>query len=511
MSTHLRRKRRTAALTAAQHKVTARITHLATSATPDGGGDLIGFIDGAAAALHEGYQDAMGAGSEHAAADIPDTPTVDFQQEAAARAQTQHPFLMNLATALAAGTALDVLDSRIGIYGQTLVGAYNAAYGQTVQSAHPDYEIVWELGETEHCDACLDRAGKVYTFRDLPGWPGDGEFNGDICRGGPRCGCTLSYREGGQELATGENTQRPDSLDYYDQQRAEAEANRIDAQQARSDFLDTLPGDRTDLETPMGQAFDRDSIRQAIADQFNAIIRQSGGYEGVSIEPGDIPADLVAEYAHKYSASEPRDAQGRWAPGGADKPTYENTQHMTDGDLAQAMAEAYTTNPEHAAAIEQILDQRDAQGETFTPQSWGQGTSAGTTPGASNGGGRPAANVAGRMKEGAAAEYDRYAMSQYSKALEDLNGVLLNEAGKAYARSGHTGLEYQIFRSPWSQAQKYASEELKQWWLENGRETHSSFRYGLNHWSVDRAAAQAVAARGHSRTRVANINDRSQQ
>ena len=108
----------------------------------------------------------------------------------------------------------------------------------------------------------------------------------------------------------------------------------------------------------------------------------------------------------------------------------------------------------------------------------------------------------------ASEEYQNYVMSQYKKALNDLNGVLLNDAGKAYARgAGGSDLEINLFSGSATIARKYASEELLQWWLENGRETLGSFRYRMYGWDYDRKAAQTVRSLGYERGQIAR--DRS--
>lgn len=203
---------------------------------------------------------------------------------------------MGLMKAVISGISTAALANRFGLYAQTLVGAYNSAYGQTVVSAHPTYEIVWELGATEkHCAPCLSRAGKVFTVQSLPGWPGDGDFGGNICAGGSRCGCSLSYREGGVEVSRFENTGRANALPHYDQQNEDAAARRDAAEQARADFVSGLPNRvGSDGTSTQGRALDRDAIRQELADALNARERASGGYQGVTYEPQDIPADEVA-------------------------------------------------------------------------------------------------------------------------------------------------------------------------------------------------------------------------
>lgn len=296
MSAKLRQKRRAERLAPAMAAVAAGLTRLVTDHR-DGKISPVHVIDKGTDVMAAGYATAMGAGSEDASDDIADTPTVDFAQQAQERAQGQQGFLMGLMRDALAAASVDALASRLGLYGQTLVGSYNAAYGHTVIASHPTYEIVWELGATEkHCKPCISRAGKVYTVQTLPGFPGDGDFGGAICSGGPRCGCSLSYREAGQEVASMTNTQRADSMGYYDQQNADAAALRADNAAGRAEFVSQLPSTPgRDGTSAQSRALDRDAIRQELADAANAREQAAGGYQGVSTEPRDIAAEQVAQ------------------------------------------------------------------------------------------------------------------------------------------------------------------------------------------------------------------------
>jgi hypothetical protein len=261
-------------------------------------------VDQAVDVMRTGYNDAMIAGSRHANDDH-DAQVLDFRQAAAQRAEGQRGYVMRLLTA--GTTALDVgtLNSRFQQYGSTLTGAYNEAYGRTVEATGDDYEIIWHLGQTEHCGLCLDRAGRSFTFEDLPGWPGDGEFGGPICEGGPNCGCSLEFRERHEPVSViGTNTQRPDSVGYYQQQRSDIDQARQEARENRQRFLETIPG------SAAARAAQRDTVRQQLADIANATIRAAGGYSGITIEPADIPADLVPQIiarAVKYGVNQPVD------------------------------------------------------------------------------------------------------------------------------------------------------------------------------------------------------------
>lgn len=249
-------------------------------------------LQGAVDAMAHGYGSVMDAASQHAVDEHGGVPQ-DFTGHAAMRAETQRAYLMGmLKTAAQADPDQDPewLDSRTALYGKTLNAAYNEAYGQTVQANNPDYEIVWHLGESEHCPLCLARDGKSYTFDTLPGYPGDGGFGGAdaLCLGGPNCACVLEYKESGKPSLFAENTQRPESVQYYQDQLQTITAARAQSAQARTDFVESLP-----TTGAQARALNRDQIRRLLADEANAAIRAQGGYPGVSVEPADIPADLV--------------------------------------------------------------------------------------------------------------------------------------------------------------------------------------------------------------------------
>jgi 2'-5' RNA ligase len=307
-------------------------------------------IDTAVAALAAGYRRVMADAANHARKDHPVAATkddttgddgytyVDPVVDAAAtqRAESQRTFLMGLLMALAAGgtAALDKIASRLDLYTRSLNTAYNVMYGQTVQSDHPHYEVIWHLGAAEHCKLCIDRDGQVFTFDSLPGYPGDGPFGGigAICLGSANCHCSLEYREPGAPSLFGENTQRPDSVGYYRQQLDDITAARDAAAQARTDFLGSIP------DAPAMRAFTRDEIRRELADLANRDIRAAGGYPGVSVEPLDISASdvaaLVPDYAKSRAAASELEALGRHLRKGRLISTWE-PRHITQDTLAR--------------------------------------------------------------------------------------------------------------------------------------------------------------------------------
>lgn len=81
------------------------------------------------------------------------------------------------------------LDNRADLYVGRMRGTANEAF---VNASDPDSSFEWELGDTEHCDDCLEMAdGGPYTVDTLFSFPGDG---GTQCLG--NCGCTLTRDDG---------------------------------------------------------------------------------------------------------------------------------------------------------------------------------------------------------------------------------------------------------------------------------------------------------------------------
>lgn len=67
-------------------------------------------------------------------------------------------------------------------------------------------------------------------------------------------------------------------------------------------------------------------------------------------------------------------------------------------------------------------------------------------------------------------DYQRHVDHQYLKALEECSGVLVNKEGRAQGIDGFT-----LFSGPTARAQKYASEELLEFWEKYPRRTMAQF------------------------------------
>lgn len=92
-------------------------------------------------------------------------------------------------------------------------------------------------------------------------------------------------------------------------------------------------------------------------------------------------------------------------------------------------------------------------------------------------------------------EYQQYIGAQIARAENELS-VIFNNKNRQLAMDKGIDI-YQLFTGPYHVAQKYASEELKEWWLVNSRETLGSFRYKAFHWASDKDYADTVRMYGH--------------
>jgi hypothetical protein len=267
-------------------------------------------VDSAVGVMYAAYLDAMNTGSMHAASDYK-VPAKDFTGDAHDRAEIQRHWLKTLfrkaQEVVVKAPTMAGIDNSVDGYAASVNGAYSTGYGETVLESGGSYSIIWELGAAiNHCKECIARDGVSYTVHDLPGWPGDGDFGGNICMGGPNCSCTVSFVEVTSALADdggidgideeniGRNTQRDEGgIEYYSSQNTTIADLRDETISMRDEFLSTIPDDAA------ARAYNRDEIRSALAALENARIRSSGGYSGVSVEPVDISAQAVAERTTK--------------------------------------------------------------------------------------------------------------------------------------------------------------------------------------------------------------------
>lgn len=80
-------------------------------------------------------------------------------------------------------------------------------------------------------------------------------------------------------------------------------------------------------------------------------------------------------------------------------------------------------------------------------------------------------------------EWERYSMGAYMDAEDRTGGSLLSTKGR------EAGIDaMSLFSGSAKRASKYASDELKAYWQENGRHTAASHRYTLLGRASDRKA-----------------------
>ena len=223
------------------------------------------------------------------------------EQTAIERAAAQHPYLTGLALGALGGSAM-ALANRAAMYGASLTGAYEQAYGTTVingmssplpatdgltdgsgMSNTPSNAVITWHAQSDACEQCAPRDGQTYSSQTLPGWPGDGSFGGDICLGGPLCRCSLSYDDG-TNTATGTNTLRPQSLAGNLSAETGPMGHIAQWTAGRQAFTDSLPDivQPGEVYSAQARAVMRDQVRSQIADELG-------------IHPADVPASSVAD------------------------------------------------------------------------------------------------------------------------------------------------------------------------------------------------------------------------
>jgi hypothetical protein len=222
----------------------------------------------------------------------------------------------------------------------------------------------------------------------------------------------------------------------------------------------------------------------------------------------NIPARLPAP-ATAVDDAIPDMPEARVKATKADELTYDSTLHWSDEKLMQQMARYADDDPEAMDKLLDIIDQRAAvQAEREAAEArlvqsireqdkrdaeirrYAQDNDPSTNPAAKP---ERALTQTERIRE----EYSQYIGAQINRALDDLNGVFFNNKMLSTARAkGIT--EEQLFTGSYNIAQKYASEELKEWWLQNGRETLGSFRYRIAQQPSDYKHALRVKNLGHS-------------
>lgn len=311
--------------------------------------------------MRHGYSTLMTQASQAAARDLADVEPMaaqDIDALAAVRASNQQPFLMGMAQDAAqasqTGESPTWLPARAKLYSETMRPAWEHAYGRTAAIADPTTKIIWHLGEAEHCPLCIARDGQEYTIDTLPCWPGDGGF-GECCLGGPNCKCWLEFKVGDNTTGIGENLRR--EAGYFQQQRSTITARRAEARQQRDAFIAELPNTPgSDGTSARSRAQSREDLRRKLADLANRRIQQGGGYPGVSVEPADIPAKLIAGILGQYGEDAPASEIPITALMNAVESMY--TGKLTEADMTKAAFTAAMT-----AAVVDLLEPHEVRAE----------------------------------------------------------------------------------------------------------------------------------------------------
>jgi len=259
-----------------------------------------GFVGGATAALHRAYSSAYVAGSASASPDgtVSESARKTFDGWSRTRASSQAQWLEGVALGVAAA-AIPNLMARFDLYAAGTTAAYEHGATATAMAADPKKVITWHLGDAEHCDLCIERDNQTYTEATLPGYPGDGSFGGDLCLGGPRCACWLSF----DSPAGHGETLQPSLLRQLNIGQGPATTPTLeDAKQsywaARGEFVAGLPTSvpMDELYSVQQRAMIRDAVRQEIAEE-----------QGVG--PWEVTAQQVADRLPPGVSSKPSPAE----------------------------------------------------------------------------------------------------------------------------------------------------------------------------------------------------------
>jgi hypothetical protein len=257
--------------------------------------DKAEFTSQGQSALQAGYTAAYGAGSEAALADLGVdgvSPSADPTEAAEARAEAQAGYLDGFADDIEAGVSSADLADRAALYAAGLTSLFEQGYvdegtgaiaSDDTDTGDASGNIVWNLGDAEHCPNCEELDGQAFTADDLPGFPGDGVFGQDeLCEGGPRCACFLTFED--------------DSGNVLDQTETPSGA-RVNAMDDTPDTLAASRGKYSETLTKYSEDQPRDS-----QGRFGSGGGSSSSHSDVPREP-DLPADHSApNIAEKVNA-----------------------------------------------------------------------------------------------------------------------------------------------------------------------------------------------------------------
>lgn len=243
--------------------------------------------------------------------------------------------------------------------------------------------------------------------------------------------------------------------------------------------------------------------------------RERAIMQAMNQDPGVMDAIAADAYGNRPPAHPDMLEAVTLTPSTGPLLSYENTADLSDDELMEAMGSVFADDPEAWDKLEGIMETREARrlGDLPEPAPDAFVDPFGTVlDGGSDGfvdpfgtvldGGADAVTNPTLRKERkltpnekVAEEYWDYAQTQYQTALEELNGVLFNSKFHDLAREKGIS-EDSLFTGPFHVANKYASDELREWWRLNGRETQTSYRYQALGRPSDYKAWQAVQKQG---------------
>jgi 8-oxo-dGTP pyrophosphatase MutT (NUDIX family) len=154
--------------------------------------------------LKAAYEAGAGQATSELGADVVTALTDDATDAAIAeRIDSLQPLLESFGSDIANGDVSDAaIANRASMWADQAQPAFEEGYVDS--GAASGTPIIWHLGDTSQpCDLCLNRDGEKFTVDEIDGigFPGDGDFGGDTCLGGPRCGCWLEFVKDGETLA----------------------------------------------------------------------------------------------------------------------------------------------------------------------------------------------------------------------------------------------------------------------------------------------------------------------
>ncbi|MDE2100393.1 MAG: phage portal protein [Patescibacteria group bacterium] len=175
------------------------------------------FVDQAQALLQEAYKEGLHLGAISEFYDY--QTTNDDIDTIVQHADQQRPYLEQLARDIVfsedaqssgdqsqtdqqqGGVPWNQIQNRLGSFGDSVGSLFSTgtALGFMASKLMTKAETMatWHA-QADPCDLCAEKDGESWTLDDLPGYPGDGGY-GDLCEGGPKCRCWLTYEKVEQE------------------------------------------------------------------------------------------------------------------------------------------------------------------------------------------------------------------------------------------------------------------------------------------------------------------------